>query len=168
MHEYLSRVETLKGIAANAPGPQPAQVAPAAPAAPAALTVGCSLTQKGMAKIKEATLMDQRVTSSGSTAPGRYDQAIMTYMAGLDCCILALKRECTMCPSWSMVCPHTGSAFACSPPQSPCLRTRACRRREKRTGRADSQGKGARMHNSRGDAQGRQRSRGYARARARA
>ena len=48
--------------------------------------------QKAVDKIKEATDLDNSVTASGSTDPGRYDQAIQMYMTALQLFQHVLKR----------------------------------------------------------------------------
>ena len=48
--------------------------------------------QKAVDKIREATDLDNSVTASGSTDPGRYDQAIAMYMNALSLFQHVLKR----------------------------------------------------------------------------
>jgi hypothetical protein len=72
-----------------APQPQPAAVPAAAPAAAATVMLrgrdwSAQFMQKGIAKIREATEVDTRVTQSGSSEPNRYDEAIGMYMNGID------------------------------------------------------------------------------------
>ena len=50
--------------------------------------------KKGIAKITEATALDNQVTESGDTKEGRYGQAINLYMQGIEYFNYALKREC--------------------------------------------------------------------------
>ena len=52
--------------------------------------------QKAIAKIREATELDDSVTKAGSTDPGRYDGAIQLYMTALQLFQHVLKRASTL------------------------------------------------------------------------
>ena len=49
--------------------------------------------RKGIAKVTEATALDNQVAQSGDTGEGRYGQAISLYMQGIEYFNYALKRE---------------------------------------------------------------------------
>ena len=64
---------------------------------------GPAAVQKGIDKIKEATVLDEQVTQSGSTQPGRYDGAVKLYLDGIQYFSHAMKCESSSPPNCQQV-----------------------------------------------------------------